>query len=151
MRYVVSVNGEKHTVELEEDGHLRELTLDQRRMALDWRLIGRALAAAYDGDTRADQYSLLIGDRSYAAYARLLDETGGGETPGRKVEVLVHGIPYVVEVQDARSLALASLAGGAHASGEATIRAPMPGLVANVLVSVGEEVHRGQAIVVLEA
>jgi biotin carboxyl carrier protein len=151
MRYVVSVNGEKHTVELEENGHLRELTLDERRMALDWLLIGRALAAPYEGDIRADQYSLLIEDRSYVAYARLLEESGGEETPGRKVEVMVHGVPYVVEVQDARSLALASLAGGAHASGEATIRAPMPGLVSNVLAAVGDEVHRGQTIVVLEA
>jgi biotin carboxyl carrier protein len=151
MRYVVSVNGETHIIDLEENGHLRELTLDQRQMALDWRLIGRALAAPYEGDTRADQYSLLIEDQSYVAYARLLDETVAEETPGRKVEVLVHGVPYVVEVQDARSLALASLAGGAHASGEATIRAPMPGLVSNVLVSVGDEVHRGQTIVVLEA
>jgi biotin carboxyl carrier protein len=32
-----------------------------------------------------------------------------------------------------------------------TIRAPMPGLVSNVLVSEGDEVQRGQAVVVLEA
>jgi biotin carboxyl carrier protein len=64
---------------------------------------------------------------------------------------VVQGRPYVVEVQDARSRALASLAGAAHASGEATIRAPMPGLVSSVLVTSGEEVQRGQTIVVLEA
>jgi biotin carboxyl carrier protein len=64
---------------------------------------------------------------------------------------VVQGRPYIVEVRDARSQALARLASAAHASGEASIRAPMPGLVSNVLVTLGEEVQRGQTIVVLEA
>lgn len=38
----------------------------------------------------------------------------------------------------------------AHATGEAMVRAPMPGLVLNVL-DAGTTVARGQAVVVLEA
>ncbi|MGO8948112.1 MAG: biotin/lipoyl-containing protein [Ktedonobacterales bacterium] len=151
MRYMVSVNGRKHTVELEENGHIRRLILDERTVTIDWRLISRDQSDPYPSDSRADLYSLLVGDRSYAAYARLLQETGSDEMPGRKIEVLFHGRPHRVEVQDARSEVLASLAGGPHASGEATIRAPMPGLVADVMVAIGDEVHRGQTIVVLEA
>ncbi len=151
MRYIVSVNGRKHSVELEENGHLRRLTLDGRSLMVDWRRIGFEGNGLYPSDDHADLYSLLVSDQSYAAYAQLLEDTAAEEGRGRTVEVLYNGHPSRVEVQDARSQALASLAGGAHASGEAAIRAPMPGLVANVLVAVGDEVHRGQTIVVLEA
>ncbi|MGZ3678949.1 MAG: acetyl-CoA carboxylase biotin carboxyl carrier protein subunit, partial [Ktedonobacterales bacterium] len=43
------------------------------------------------------------------------------------------------------------LAAGAHVSGDAPIRAPMPGLVRSVLAEQGAEVQRGQTVVVLEA
>ena len=152
MRYSVTVNGRQHTVELVENGHQRQVTLDSQPLSIDWRLVGRDLAAATrSDDPTADQYSLLSGNHSYIAYARRLDEHPEDEQSGRRIEVIVQGRPYVVEVQDARSQALASLAGGTHASGEASIRAPMPGLVSNVLVSLGDEVQRGQTIVVLEA
>ncbi|HKT39155.1 MAG TPA: acetyl-CoA carboxylase biotin carboxyl carrier protein subunit, partial [Ktedonobacterales bacterium] len=63
----------------------------------------------------------------------------------------VRGQVYRVRLADERARTLASLAGGAHASGDANIRAPMPGLVSHVLVEEGVEVQRGQAVVVLEA
>jgi biotin carboxyl carrier protein len=152
MRYVVTVNGRQHTIDLEENGHLRRVTLNARPLTIDWRLLGRSQSAATrPDDPTADQYSLLVGNQSYAACASSLDETTGDEPSGRRIEVLVQGSPYLVDVQDARSQALASLAAGTHASGEATIRAPMPGLVSNVLVTLGESVQRGQTIVVLEA
>lgn len=67
------------------------------------------------------------------------------------VEVMIEGRPYLVAIEDERSQALASLAGGKHISGDASIRAPMPGLVVNVLAAVGSAVERGQTVVVLEA
>jgi biotin carboxyl carrier protein len=152
MGYVVTVNGRQHTLDLEENGHLRRVTLNSRALTIDWRTVGRDLPASGNPDDHiADQYSLLVGAASYTAYVRRLDEASGDDRTGRKLEVVVQGRPYVVEVRDARSQALATLAGAAHASGEASIRAPMPGLVSNVLVTLGEEVQRGQTIVVLEA
>jgi len=152
MHYIVTVNGRQHDVELVENGHQRQVTLDSRSLAIDWRLVGRDQAAATrSDDPTADEYSLVSGIHSYVAYARRLDDHSLDEHSGRRSEVMVHGQPYVGEVQDARSQALASLAGGTHASGEASIRAPMPGLVSNVFVSLGDEVQRGQTIVVLEA
>jgi biotin carboxyl carrier protein len=150
---MVTVNGRQHDVELVENGHQRQVTLDSRSLSIDWRLVGRdaSAAATLSDDPTADVYSLVSGIHSYVAYARRLDEHSLDEQSGRRIEVMVHGQPYVVEVQDARAQALASLAGGTHASGEASIRAPMPGLVSNVFVSLGDEVQRGQTIVVLEA
>jgi biotin carboxyl carrier protein len=153
MRYTVTVNGRQYTVLLEENGHRRQVTLDSRPLAIDWRVVGgdASTAASHIDDSTADQYSLVCGTRVYVAFARELDGHVEEEQSRKRIEVLVRGQPYVLEVQDARSQALASLAGGTHASGEASIRAPMPGLVANVLVSVGDDVQRGQTIVVLEA
>jgi len=135
------------------NGHVRAVSLNGRPLAVDWRLIGAERPhAGVPGDSRADQYSLLIGRRSYEAYARVVEpEAGASSDAGRVIEVYIHGRPYMVGVQDERSRALASLAGGAHVAGDATIRAPMPGLVANVLAAEGAAVRRGQTVVVLEA
>jgi biotin carboxyl carrier protein len=152
MRYVVTVNDRQHTIELEANGHVRQVTFDGRPLSVDWQLVGRNQPAiTLASDASADHYSLLVGDQSYAAYARAVDDLDGDEQVGRTIEVMIEGHPYVVNVQDARSQALASLAGGTHAAGEATIRAPMPGLVSQVLVAEGDEVQRGQTIAILEA
>ena len=153
MRYIVTLDGERHTIAVEEDGHTRSAQLDARELMADWRVVGGEALGAEVGDTpRAGHYSLLIGDSSYDIYVRRLPSTaenGAGEL--QTLEVTVGAQTYMLEVQDERAQALASLVGGAHVSGDVSIRAPMPGLVSNVLVAEGDTVERGQAIVVLEA
>lgn len=152
MRYVANIGNQKHTIALEENGHTRQVSLDDRDLTLDWRLVGTELShTTTPGDVNADHYSLLVGEHSYEAYARLVEDAEGGERNGLTVEVMISGRPYVVAIRDERSQALASLAGGGHMSGDVAIRAPMPGLVVNVLVEEGAEVARGQTVVVLEA
>ncbi|HLJ82229.1 MAG TPA: biotin/lipoyl-containing protein [Ktedonobacterales bacterium] len=152
MRYVASVGSQQHTVALQENGHMRQVSLDDRDLTLDWRLIGAERPhTSTPGDVRADHFSLLVGERSYEAYARLVENAEDSEGSGLTVEVMIGGRPYVVHIRDERSQELASLAGGGHAAGDVAIRAPMPGLVVNVLVAEGAEVTRGQTVVVLEA
>lgn len=152
MRYVASVANRQHTVALQENGHTRQISLDDRDLALDWRLIGAERPhTSTPGDIRADHFSLLVGGRSYEAYARLVDNADGDEGNGLIVEVMIGGRPYIVHIRDERSQELANLAGGGHTAGDVAIRAPMPGLVVNVLVTEGAEVTRGQTVVVLEA
>ncbi len=153
MRYNAEIEGRKHTIDVDENGHARQVTFDGRQLSVDWQLVGeqRSHLSQLD-DPYADHYSLLIGQRSYEVYARFVDDDGAGaDGTARSIEVLIGGRPYVVTVQDERSRALASLVGSAHLSGDAPIRAPMPGLVRNVLAEPGTEVHRGQTVVVLEA
>lgn len=151
MRYVATIGDQKHTITLQENGHTRQVALDGRDLTVDWRLIGDERPhTATPGDVRADHYSVLVGARSYEAYARVV-HTGGGDDARLTVEVMIGGRPYVVSIQDERSQALASLAGGSHAGGDVVIHAPMPGLVVNVLAEEGAEVKRGQTVVVLEA
>ena len=67
-------------------------------------------------------------------------------------EVSVQGGRQRVEVVDERTRHIRSLTGPAAArSGAASLRAPMPGLVARVLVQPGQQVEAGQGLIVLEA
>ena len=153
MRYSAEIEGQKYTIDVDDNAHIHHVTLDGRELAVDWQLVGeRRSHLTQTDDLRADHYSILIGQRSYDVYARLTEgDDTSMEGGARTIEVLIGGRPYVVAVQDERSRALASLAGGAHVSGDAPIRAPMPGLVRNVLAEQGAEVQRGQTVVVLEA
>ncbi|MEO8634974.1 MAG: biotin/lipoyl-containing protein [Gemmatimonadales bacterium] len=67
-------------------------------------------------------------------------------------EVLVQGGRERVEVVDERTRHIRTLTGpGETRSGAASLRAPMPGLVARVLVVPGQQVEAGQGLIVLEA
>ena len=152
MRFVATVAGARHIVEIDANGADRRVTLDGRELLVNWRLIGPRHPLS--GETAlADHYGILIGSRSYDAYVRRLDPTTASEADATapSLEVIVAGRPYAVAVQDARAEAVASATSGAHVSGDVTLRAPMPGLVRNVLVSPGDEVQRGKIVAVLEA
>jgi biotin carboxyl carrier protein len=59
---------------------------------------------------------------------------------------------YQASVLDERARRLTQAGGGAGAhSGEATIKAPMPGLIVAVPASEGQAVKKGQTLVVLES
>src|SRR5260370_1255953 len=85
MRFVASVGGREHTVEVEANGHERRVTLDGREIALDWRPIGGDQPrVGAGGGARADHYSLLVGTRAFDAYVRSLAE------PGADAEATTH-------------------------------------------------------------
>jgi biotin carboxyl carrier protein len=146
MRCVATVGSATLTIDLEDDGAVRAVRLDGDEKTVDWRAVGgRTLSAQGE---RAGHYSLLIGDRSYEMFIRAM---GRQESGASAFEVSIGGQTFEVGVQDERARTLASLVGEARTSGDVTIRAPMPGLVSNVLVAEGDAVQRGQAVVVLEA
>lgn len=65
----------------------------------------------------------------------------------------VAGLAVAVEVRTAQAAALASAmsSGRAGARAGSQVKAPMPGRVVRILVSVGQTVERGQPIVIVEA
>jgi len=157
MQYSVTVGDRALTITLADDGHAQRVTLDGREIVVDWRPVGganlpwRAAAPGDDGEgARAGHYSALIGGRSYDVYIRALPAEDAA-SEAQTFEVSVGPTTYTVTLQDERTRTLASLAGGGHVSGDVTIRAPMPGLVAQALVAEGTLVERGQTIIVLEA
>lgn len=88
-------------------------------------------------------YSLLIDNRSW----QVLVERNGDE-----YRVSIDGELYVVNVQDERSRKIQkALSRATKESGEFVLKAPMPGLVRAVPLLLGQEVHKGQGLVILEA
>jgi biotin carboxyl carrier protein len=91
---------------------------------------------------RPGSWSLVIGGKSWLVD---LDHRRTG------IAASVGDSSAVLQVEDALRKRLASAAGArAHASGE-SIRAPIAGKVVKVLVSVGDQVAPGTAVIVLEA
>jgi biotin carboxyl carrier protein len=143
MRYIASLDGQRFSINITENGQHRQIEVDGAASAVDWLRIGGAIAGGGAG-----RYSLLINQRSYEVVVRRLEADDEG---GQRYEVLIEGRPYTVRLEDERERALASLAGGAHESGDASVKAPMPGLVVNIPVALGDAVERGQTVAVLEA
>ncbi|AHG90952.1 biotin/lipoyl attachment domain-containing protein [Gemmatirosa kalamazoonensis] len=130
MRYVVEVDGERRTVDVTGD----EVEIDGER--LHARLV----------DIPGTPVSLLtLGDRVYRLIARRGDRRG-------KYTLSLDCRRFAVEALDERTRAIRDLsAASAAAAGPAPLVAPMPGLVVRVNVAVGDAVHAGQGLVVMEA
>jgi biotin carboxyl carrier protein len=88
-------------------------------------------------------YSLLIDNRSWQVLA---------ERNGDEYRISIDGELYVVTVQDERTRKIQkALSRAAKETGEFVLQAPMPGLVRGVSVQPGQEVQKGQGLVILEA
>ncbi|SRR5579884_3672421 len=141
MRYSVMIGGRQHSLAVEQDDrHCWHVTLDDVPLTVD-------AAQLASGD--AGRLSLIVGNHSYDVSVRPLP--GESTTDSQSYEALIAGEPYVVELVDEHRRALSGMAKGRAGSGEVTIKAPMPGLVVNVLVAPGDTVAHGQRVVVLEA
>ncbi|MGH7458520.1 MAG: biotin/lipoyl-containing protein [Longimicrobiaceae bacterium] len=129
MKYLVTVAGR----ELEVD-------LSGERPAVDGAVVSAGLAPAHGP---ALQHLDLAG-RSYTLLASRDDREGSWR--------IVHrGVPYRVVVVDERARAIREMVGEKAVEEKKSVTAPMPGLVVKVEVEEGEEVKRGQGVVVIEA
>ena len=88
-------------------------------------------------------YSLLLDGKSYEGYM-YADEDAW--------EVLLQGIMYNVQVEEEREKRLRQAMGeGPAQHGEFHLKAPMPGLVVSVPVEDGQEITKGDVLVILES
>lgn len=88
-------------------------------------------------------YSLLIDNRSW----QVLTERSGDE-----YRISIDGELYIVNVQDERTRKIQkALTRASKETGEFILKAPMPGLVRGIPVQTGQEVQKGQGLVILEA
>jgi biotin carboxyl carrier protein len=130
----------------------RDLTVDVPDLPdAPWRVDGAAVPA----DVRRVApgiYSVIAGGRSF----EVVLEDGEGLTSaaaGEATRLSVDGRTAPVTVEDARRRAVAGAGGGAAGArgGLVSVVAPMPGRVVAVPVAPGDQVERGQTVVVLEA
>jgi len=132
MKYFVTVG--EHTYEIIIDGQ-GEITVDGDLMSVDIQQSGRL-----------DLHSLLIDNKSHEVVVESDREARN------RYQVLVAGAQHEVDVQNERTrrLARANRDLGAPA-GSVAIKAPIPGLVVKTPVIAGQQVERGDTLIILEA
>ncbi len=128
-KYTAIINDKQYELEI---GPNNSLTINGEPHSVDFRTIdGSAL------------YSLLLDNVSWEA---LVDRNGD------EYRVLIGGEQHVVVVQDERTRKMAKAeSGGGATTGEVIVKAPMPGLVRDVPVNLGDAVAAKQGVVILEA
>jgi biotin carboxyl carrier protein len=129
MKYITTVEGREFLVEV----------LDDKRISVN------GVVYNIDFETVSGQpvFSMIVDGKSYESYVY----------PGEdEWQVLLRGRQYTVTVEDEREKRLRAAAGSAVAEGgEFHLKAPMPGLVVTVLVKEGDEVKKGQVLLILES
>jgi biotin carboxyl carrier protein len=129
MKYEVVVADETYTIELTQQG---DVLVDGKPIKIDFEVIGSI-----------GLYLLLVNNESYEALVEQQEDLW---------RVLIRGHMYEVQVNDERTQLLRARARLlAPDSGELSIKAPMPGLVVDVAVELGQEVEAGQKVVILES
>lgn len=130
------------TYHLELDGKAYEVGLERAN---------GALAVTMNGKTHAvDSVSLNGGALSILLDGRSFDlEVKESE---KRLSVFAMGQHYDLVVEEEKLFRARQLSGaGKSASQEKLVRAPMPGLIVKIEVAVGQEVHPGQGLLVMEA
>jgi biotin carboxyl carrier protein len=129
MKYISTIDGKEFEVEVADDRHIR---IGDRVFEVDFVSV-----------SGQPVFSLILDGKSYEAFVYQGDENW---------EVLLRGQQYQVQVEDEREKRLKTSAGGGSAEGgEFQLKAPMPGLVISILVEEGQEVKKGQVLLVLES
>ena len=129
--YKVQVN-EHHKFEIEADGD--HLKVNGEVVKLDSR------------STSPGHLHIIYKNKSYHV------ETVSGEAQGKKAVIKVNGNTYQVEIEDQYDQLLKNLGMSDLLSNKLQeIKAPMPGLVLNVLIQEGQEIKKGDSLFVLEA
>ena len=129
MKYITTVEGKQYVVEIIDDKHVN--------------VNGKLYEVDFESVSGQPVYSLILDGKSHESYIARGDENW---------QVLLRGRLYPITVEDEREKRLRAAAGGSVAeSGEFILKAPMPGLVVAVPVSEGQQIKKGQVILILES
>jgi pyruvate carboxylase subunit B len=136
--YEVCVDNEMFSVSLDGDTILVNGMIHQ----IDTSFPGAGdLSLLVDGNV---SYSCVEGGESAHPLSHVV--------PGNPFQINVDGHTHDVLVEDRRSLLIKTLRKSQAGTARSTVvAAPMPGLVAKVMVSEGEQVTNGQGVFILEA
>ncbi len=148
MAYIASIAEQSYAIETGENSPQREIEIDDKKFIIDWRQIATLVSSPQLQSAVGGRYSLLIGGKSYEILAHRVNKP---DVAGYRYEVLIAGQRFEITVEDERESALKGSIHGAHESGEAMVRAPMPGLVLGLPIEPGSNDERGQTVVILEA
>jgi len=132
MKYYVTVGEQTYEIVIDGQG---QIMVDGESLSVDIQQSGRL-----------DLYSLLIDNQSHEVVVE-----SENEAPS-KYQVLVAGAQHEVGVQNERTRRLALISHDLEThTGSITIKAPIPGLVVKTPVVAGQQVERGDTLIILEA
>ncbi len=129
MKYITTIDEKEFAIDIVDDHHV---SINDKVFEVDFESV-----------SGQPVYSMLIDGQSYEAYVYAVED---------EWQVLLFGKQYPVKVEDEREKRLRSSAGGkVQESGEFQLKAPMPGLVVTVPVKEGQQIEKGQVLVILES
>lgn len=129
MRYITTIDEREFTIEVIDDRHVN--------------INGKIMEVDFESISGQSVYSMLIDGKSYEAYVY------EGED---EWQVLIQGRQYPAKVEDEREKRIKNTAGGkGEHTGEFQLKAPMPGLIVAVPVGEGQQIEKGQVLVILES
>ncbi len=129
MKYITTIGEHEYLVEIIDDHHV----------SVD----GKVYEADFHSISDQPVYSLLLNGESYEAYVYTAEE---------ELQVLLVGRLFNARVEDEREKRLRLQGAGDVAErAEYLLKAPMPGLIVSVPVEEGQQVDKGDVLVVLES
>jgi biotin carboxyl carrier protein len=129
MKYITTVEDKQFVVEI----------IDEKHVSVD----GKVYEVDFESVSGQPVYSLIVDGKSHEGYVAQGEDNW---------QVLLRGRLYPIKVEDEREKRLRSAAGGGVAeTGEFHLRAPMPGLVVTILVEEGQQIKKGQVLLILES
>ncbi|MGH2457581.1 MAG: acetyl-CoA carboxylase biotin carboxyl carrier protein subunit [Chloroflexota bacterium] len=132
MKYYVDVEDRTIELDFQEEGEQLLVRVGDDVLTVDLRQV-----------TEPSLYSLLIDNRSFELFV---------EQNGDVFDVLIGGELFHLKVQDEWARRLANIQRKTQVeTGLLAIKAPMPGAVISVEVTPGQDVKKGQGVVILSA
>jgi len=129
MKYITTVENKQFLVEIIDDKHV----------SVD----GKVYEVDFESVSGQPVYSLIVDGKSHESYVAQAEDIW---------QVLLRGRLYPVTVEDERERRLRAAAGGGVAeTGEFHLKAPMPGLVVAIPIEEGQEIKKGQVLLILES
>ncbi|HUF41297.1 MAG TPA: biotin/lipoyl-containing protein [Verrucomicrobiae bacterium] len=131
MAYVAKLGDRSFKVEIEETAKsVYRVSVDGNEFLVDGKKTGRT------------NYSLIVDNRSFEVEVDSSDD---------EFRVLVDGRTYRVQLVDERRMRFGGAQSGLELQGRQNVSVPMPGKVIAVLVAEGDQVDKGQGLVIVEA
>lgn len=149
MAYITTINQQTYTINPGKNGQQNSITINGIEHAIDWQRIAPLADATKGITSTGGHYSLIIAGQSYDIFVRRI--TSANEKTGQTYEIQIADQRFEVKVEDERTNKLIGLVRASAHTGEATMLAPMPGLVVGIPVELGATVTEGQTIIILEA
>ena len=128
MRYVTTIGEEQYAIDINQDN---QITVNGETVEINFQQMP---------DTT--MHSIIVAGKSHDVR---MDEGDGVYI------VQLSGEVFEVMVEDERTRRLAGVKSSLDVTGEAIIKAPMPGVVVEVLVTPGQAVEQGDILAILES